>query len=119
MSTFLIHVALDVPSPVKGLKLEGRGILVFVVAVVLGEEDGEGGVVDLLLKQVLLVEKVDDAGVNKPLVVHKTLYQCTYGPVLSLECTGGRKYPTTTTFTIGPITVKTIYTSCCRPRVSI
>ena len=42
MSTFLIHVALDVPSPVKGLKLEGRGILVFVVAVVLGEEDGEG-----------------------------------------------------------------------------
>ena len=36
---------------------------------VLWEANSEGGVVDLVLEQVLLVQEKDDGGVDKPLIV--------------------------------------------------
>ena len=36
---------------------------------VLGEADGQGAVGNLILKQVFLVQKQDDGGLSKPLVV--------------------------------------------------
>ena len=47
----------------------------FSLTWVLGEADGQGRFLDLILKQVLLVEEQDDGGVGEPLVVADRIEQ--------------------------------------------